>query len=225
MSSRKTPIPLLTESLAFPPAASAGPEGLLAIGGDLSPERLILAYRSGIFPWFNEDPLILWWSPDPRMVLFPEKLRVTKSMRRLLTNGTFRITKNRCFEQVVSECARVPREGQSGTWITERMEQAYAELHKLGYGVSYEVWQDNELVGGLYGVQLEQVFCGESMFSKVSNASKAGFIHMVREQQERGSILIDCQIYTAHLERLGAEEIPRADFLRTLKGQHAGGQD
>lgn len=222
MDTPRSPVPLLTDKLVFPDPASAGSDGLLAIGGDLRPERLMLAYENGIFPWFNEDSLILWWSPDPRMVLFPDKIRVSKSMRRLLRKGIFRITRNRCFSEVVNQCAQVPRSGQEGTWITERMQQAYIELHKLGKAISYEVWQERELVGGLYGVDLGHVFCGESMFSKVSNASKAAFIHMVREQAERGCRMVDCQIYTAHLESLGAEEIPRKAFLQHLKADHPG---
>ena len=217
MSEPRKPIPFLTNALVFPSPESAGAEGLLAIGGDLRPERLMLAYENGIFPWFNEDSLILWWSPDPRMVLFPDKLKVSKSMQRILRKGIFRVTRNRCFAEVVMQCAQVPRSGQSGTWITDRMQQAYMELHKIGKAVSYEVWQDRELVGGLYGVDLGHVFCGESMFSKVSNASKAGFIHMVEEQRKRGCCLIDCQMHTAHLESLGAEEISRAEFLKLLK--------
>ncbi len=225
MSEPRQPIPLLTEALVFPSPESAGAEGLLAIGGDLRPERLLLAYQQGIFPWFNDDSLILWWSPDPRMVLFPEKLKISKSMRSFLRKDHFRVTRNRCFSEVLMQCAKVPRKEQTGTWITDRMQQAYMELHKLGKAVSYEVWQDRELVGGLYGVDLGHVFCGESMFSKVSNASKVAFIHMVREQVQQGCRLIDCQMHTPHLESLGAEEIPRAAFLKLLEVDHPGGLD
>ena len=216
MSNPRTPVTLLGEALVFPSPESAGPEGLLAVGGDLRPERLLLAYRMGIFPWFNEDSLFLWWSPDPRMVLFPEELRISKSTASVIRKGQFQVTKNRDFAAVVARCARVPRKGQEGTWITEQMEEAYLELHKLGHAVSYEVWEKGVLVGGLYGVELGAVFCGESMFSTVSNASKAGFIHMVQEQHKSGCKLIDCQVHSDHLERLGAREIPRADFLKML---------
>lgn len=216
MSNSRTPVPLLTEALVFPSPEIAGPEGLLAVGGDLRPERLLLAYRMGIFPWFNEDSLILWWSPDPRMVLYPEELKISKSMRSVMRKGRFQVTRNRDFAAVVSQCARVPRKDQQGTWITERMEEAYLELHKRGHAISYEVWEEGVLVGGLYGVELGRVFCGESMFSTVSNASKVGFIHMVKEQQEQGCTLIDCQIHSDHLQSLGAREIPRDEFLEIL---------
>ncbi|SFR38398.1 leucyl/phenylalanyl-tRNA--protein transferase [Robiginitalea myxolifaciens] len=216
MSNSRTPVPLLTEALVFPAPELAGPEGLLAVGGDLRPERLLLAYRMGIFPWFNEDSLILWWSPDPRMVLYPEELKISKSMRSVIRKGRFQVTRNRDFAAVVSQCARTPRKDQEGTWITERMEEAYLELHKRGHAVSYEVWEEGTLVGGLYGVELGHVFCGESMFSTTSNASKVGFIHMVQEQQKKGCVLIDCQIHSDHLESLGAREIPRAVFLEQL---------
>lgn len=216
MSNYRTPVPLLTEALVFPAPELAGPEGLLAVGGDLRPERLLLAYRLGIFPWFNEDSLILWWSPDPRMVLFPEELKISKSMRSIIRKERFQVTRNRDFAAVISQCARTPRKDQEGTWITERMEEAYLELHKQGHAVSYEVWEKGALVGGLYGVELGHVFCGESMFSTASNASKVGFIHMVKEQQKMGCQLIDCQIHSDHLESLGAREIPRAEFLERL---------
>jgi leucyl/phenylalanyl-tRNA--protein transferase len=180
----------------------------------------MLAYRSGIFPWFNDDSLILWWSPDPRMVLFPEKLRVSKSSRQLLNKGRFTVTRNRNFSEVIARCARVRRKGQSGTWITQHMLQAYEELHKLGHAVSYEVWEGRRLVGGLYGIDLGHVFCGESMFSLVSNASKVAFIHMVQELGKKGYCCIDCQVHSDHLSSLGAEEIPREDFLALLKENH-----
>ncbi|MDG1571740.1 leucyl/phenylalanyl-tRNA--protein transferase [Robiginitalea sp. M366] len=217
MSDTRRPIPFLTDALVFPPAETAGGEGLVAAGGDLRPDRLRLAYRSGIFPWFNEDALILWWSPDPRMVLFPGELRVSKSMRRLLNSGVFQVTKNRDFEAVIRACAAVPRPGQEGTWITEGMIAAYLELHRSGDAVSYEVWENDRLVGGLYGVDLGHVFCGESMFAHVSNASKAGFIHMVQDVEAAGYAMVDCQVYTPHLESLGAREIPRSEFLQILR--------
>ncbi|TWI81041.1 leucyl/phenylalanyl-tRNA--protein transferase [Chitinophaga japonensis] len=195
----------------------AEPDGLLAMGGDLSPERLLLAYHSGIFPWYSEPP-ILWWSPDPRFVLFPEELRVSSSMRQVLKKGIFRITINQRFEEVIAHCSRVPRPGQDGTWITSAMQQAYTQLHRQGYALSVECWQENRLVGGLYGIQLGRCFFGESMFSLVSNASKAAFISFI---QAGGLALVDCQVYTDHLASLGARFITRASF-RELLGQHLG---
>lgn len=209
-------IPFLGDALWFPAVGNASSDGLVAIGGDLSVERLLLAYSSGIFPWFNEDTMILWWSPDPRMVLFPEKLRISKSMRRVLKDPPFRITKNTCFEEVIDACAKARRPSQEGTWITSDMKEAYVALNEKGIAVSYEVWKDNDLVGGLYGVDLNGIFCGESMFSKVSNASKFAFINMVEELQAKDYVLIDCQMHTEHLESLGAETIPRNEFLEIL---------
>ena len=217
MKNKNTSIVFLDNRLIFPPVQNATADGLLAVGGDLSPERLILAYTSGIFPWFNEEDLILWWSPDPRMVLFPEKIKISKSMRRILAKGTFRLTKNAAFERVVNLCAAVPRKEQNGTWITKEMVQAYIKLFEKGVAHSYEVWDGEELVGGLYGVNLGHVFCGESMFSKRSNASKFAFIKMVEELKRKGCQLIDCQLYTEHLESLGAELIPRAVYLQLLE--------
>ena len=216
MKNRSTPVTFLSEALAFPPVSHANEDGLLAVGGDLQPERLLLAYRSGIFPWFNDDALILWWSPDPRMVLFPEKIRVSKSMRKVLRDGGFSLTKNRCFNEVIEACSRVKRPGQAGTWITGMMREAYRELHRRGHAVSYEVWHKGRLAGGLYGIDLGHVFCGESMFSLVSNASKYAMVQLARESAETGRELIDCQMYTDHLARMGAEEIPRANFLEIL---------
>ncbi len=214
----------LTDQLNFPPVESANNEGLLAVGGDLSTERLILAYRSGIFPWFNADSLILWWSPDPRMVLFPHKVKISKSMRKVLHGGRFRLTKNRCFETVISQCSSIKRSGQEGTWITREMKEAYIELHKKGHAKSYEVWEKDKLVGGLYGIDLGHVFCGESMFSKVSNASKFAFIRLAQELEDNHYSLIDCQVYNEHLASLGAEEMPRTRFLKILEGEHQTGQ-
>ena len=205
---------VLTDKIEFPNVDEATEDGLLAIGGDLSPERLILAYKNGIFPWFEGDQPILWWSPDPRFVLFPEKLKISKSMRQLLRNSDFKVTVNKGFSQVIEECSKTKREGQSGTWITRSMIDAYNELHKLGYAKSVEVWQDDELVGGLYGIDLgNNIFCGESMFSKVSNSSKVAFITFVQNTSYK---LIDCQVYTSHLESLGAEEISRKEFLNRI---------
>ncbi|RYH75973.1 leucyl/phenylalanyl-tRNA--protein transferase [Flavobacteriaceae bacterium 144Ye] len=205
---------ILNNDIAFPEITSASTEGVLAIGGDLSVERLLLAYKSGIFPWFSEDEPIIWWSPDPRFVLFPEKLKVSKSMKQVLRNTDFVVTVNQAFTQVITECAKAKRDGQDGTWITQTMIEAYTKLHQLGYAKSVEVWLHNELVGGLYGVDVGNgVFCGESMFAKVSNASKAGFITFIQNTNYK---LIDCQVYTNHLERLGAEEIDREVFLGYL---------
>lgn len=207
----------LDRELYFPPVDKANSEGLLAVGGDLSPERLLLAYKSGIFPWFNEDSLILWWSPDPRMVLYPDEIKVSKSMARVIAKGHFNITMNRCFESVVEHCSAIKREGQKGTWITPEMKSAYIKLHEIGVAKSYEVWEDEELVGGLYGVDLGHVFCGESMFSKKSNASKFAFIRLAHDLQEKGYRFIDCQLYTDHLSSLGAREISRETFMEQLK--------
>tara|TARA_R110002051_G_scaffold145817_1_gene218760 strand:- start:17620 stop:18252 length:633 start_codon:yes stop_codon:yes gene_type:complete len=207
----------LSDALEFPSVESANSDGLLAAGGDLSPERVLLAYKNGIFPWFNEDSLVLWWSPDPRMVLFPEKIRISKSMRKVLHSKQFRLTKNTCFERVVEKCSKVKRMGQEGTWITPNMKKAYIRLHELGVARSYEVWEEDNLVGGLYGIDLGHIFCGESMFSTVSNASKFAFIHLAQELKLKNYKLIDCQVYTEHLERLGAEEITRKEFIEFLK--------
>ena len=212
------PLYFLDDRLEFPSVDMANADGLLAVGGDLSPERLLSAYKSGVFPWFNDDDLILWWSPDPRMVLFPNKVKISKSMGKLLQRGEFRLTKNEAFSQVLNHCAKQERKGQEGTWITKNMKKAYLELHKRGFAKSYEVWQDDELVGGLYGVDLGKVFCGESMFSLVPNASKFAFIKMVTELQEKNYQLIDCQVHTNHLESLGAELISRNRFLEVLNG-------
>lgn len=204
-------------SLYFPPAENAMPNGLLAYWGDLSVDRLRLAYRSGIFPWYSAGEPILWWSPDPRFVLFPEELKVSKSMRSYLNQKKFSVTFDHDFPAVISACAEVRRRGFPGTWITKEMRAAYVRLHEAGYAHSAEVWQGEELVGGVYGVALGKVFFGESMFTKVSNASKFGFIYLVRWLQENGFFLIDCQQETEHLASLGARSIPRKDFLAMLE--------
>ena len=210
---------LLNDKLLFPPVEMATQEGIVAIGGDLGVERLLLSYRSGIFPWYSEDEPIVWWSPDPRFVLFPEKLRVTKSMQSVLNNGTFRFTINRDFTAVLQNCKTITRKEQEGTWITPAVQNAYTHLHELGYAHSAEAWMNGELVGGLYGIRLGNVFFGESMFSKVSNASKFAFINYVRQLQKENVMLIDCQVYTAHLESLGAKMIARKKFIELLS-QH-----
>ncbi len=204
----------LTNKIAFPNVSEATADGLLAIGGDLSTKRLLHAYQNGIFPWFEDQEPILWWSPDPRFVIHPKDLKVSKSMKRLLKKDVFKITKNKAFDLVMQNCAKVNRKDQHGTWITNEMVNAYTQMHKLGYAVSVEVWQNEELVGGLYGVDLgNNVFCGESMFAKVSNASKAGFITFVQQSNYK---LIDCQLHTNHLESLGGSYISRDDFLKYL---------
>lgn len=207
----------LTDTIAFPPVEEAMDDGLLAVGGDLSTDRLLHAYRSGIFPWFNDDELPLWWSPDPRFVLFPEELYVSKSMKQILRKGVFDFRTDTDFEAVIRYCKTTARRGQeSGTWISEDIVQAYTALHRLGYAHSAEAWVDNELVGGLYGIRMGKFFFGESMFSLQANASKFAFISYVRQLQEEGVVLIDCQVYTEHLESLGARMIPRKEFVDML---------
>ncbi len=205
----------LNDDTSFPDVSLANKDGLLAIGGDLSEERLIKAYQSGIFPWFEMFEPILWWSPDPRFVLYPEKLVVSKSMRQILKNSDYIVTVNKAFEEVIIACSEVKRRGQSSSWITKEMIKAYCRLHELGYAKSVEAWQDKKLIGGLYGVEINpRVFCGESMFTKKSNASKIGLITFIQNTKYD---LIDCQVYTEHMESLGAEPIPRETFLFFLK--------
>ncbi len=204
----------LTQKIEFPDLSEATSEGLLAVGGDLSSERLLHAYKNGIFPWFDTDEPILWWSPDPRFVIFPEALKVSKSMKQILRGNRFKVTVNKSFDAVIENCAKAKREGQMGTWLTNDMINAYISLHKLGYAKSVEVWENDDLVGGLYGVDLgNKVFCGESMFAKVSNASKVGFITFVQNSDYK---LIDCQLHTKHLESLGGKHIPRQEFVKFL---------
>lgn len=207
----------LTKDLFFPPVQEASPEGILAYGGDLSPERLLLAYQNGIFPWFEGHQPILWWSPNPRMVLYLDELIISKSMRNVLNRKTFEISFNQNFREVISSCQKIKRDGQYGTWITNDMIEAYCKLHKLGIAKSVEVWQDGILVGGLYGIDLGHVFCGESMFSKVSNASKTAFISLVAQLKREGYRLLDCQVYNDHLASLGCREIEREVFMGILK--------
>lgn len=259
---------MLTEKIEFPPVHEANKYGMVAVGGDLSPERLLLAYQSGIFPWYSEGEPIIWYSPDPRMVLFPDQLKVSKSMRQLLKKKTFKITENKAFSQVIANCKTINREaqGETGTWITDEMEDAYNKLHEMGIAKSVEVWMnvkdcllsgvevtqsmgtessqsynvvstplnaqfdvENVLVGGLYGLEINDIFCGESMFSIVSNASKIAFIHLVTQGRSQSEVevnqndtiiskykLIDCQVYNDHLASLGAREISREEFLRYL---------
>ena len=206
----------LSSEHIFPSALSANNDGIVAIGGDLDPKRILNAYKQGIFPWFESDDYLVWWSPDPRMVLFPEKLRISKSTKKILKDANFKVTFNQSFDEVVDCCAKVKRFGQNGTWITEGLKKAYNLLHKEGHAFSVEVWKDFELVGGLYGIDLGDVFCGESMFSKENNASKIGFIHLIKELSKNGYKLIDCQVPSAHMKSLGAEEISRQQFLNFL---------
>lgn len=210
-------IPVLGKELRFPSAEYSTARGVVAIGGDLSPERLLLAYKNGIFPWFNEGDPIIWWSLDPRMVLFPGKLKISKSMRPLFNQKRFKVTYNQNFTAVINGCRDVYRTGQGGTWISDDMTEAYVALHKMGYAHSVEVWEDTELVGGLYGVKVGKVFCGESMFSKRTNASKFGFISAVKTMADEGVEMIDCQQETNHLRSLGAETISKTDFLNLLR--------
>ncbi|KIO53640.1 leucyl/phenylalanyl-tRNA--protein transferase [Flavobacterium hibernum] len=209
----------ITKELFFPPVSEADEEGILAIGGDLDTERLKLAYKSGIFPWFNEGEPILWWSPDPRMVLFLDELIVSKSMRNILNRNQFKVTFNRNFKDVISNCQKIKRDGQNGTWISNEMIDAYCKLNEEGVAKSIEVWQDEVLVGGLYGIDLGHVFCGESMFSKVSNTSKVAFIALVQYLRENNYKLLDCQVYNPHLESLGCFEIDRKGFMSILKSK------
>ena len=207
----------LSEKLFFPAISQTDSSGIIALGGDLSSERLQLAYKSGIFPWFEDGEPITWWSPDPRMVLFLDELIVSKSMRNILNRDTFTVTFNQNFKEVISNCQKIKRDGQNGTWITNDMIDAYCNLNELGIAKSVEVWQYGELVGGLYGIDLGHVFCGESMFSKVSNASKVAFISLVGFLKKENYKLLDCQVYNSHLESLGCREIERNDFLAILK--------
>lgn len=205
----------LYDSLAFPNYEVTNEDGIIALGGDLSPNRLMLAYRKGIFPWYSEDQPIIWHCPKERMVLFPDELRISKSMKQIMKKNIFSISENKAFDEVIYWCKNIDRADGYGTWITDEMEQAFMKLHKLGFAHSIEVWQNEMLIGGLYGIKIGNVFCGESMFSKVSNASKVAFISLVQNHQFD---LIDCQVYNNHLASLGAREISRDEFLQFLPG-------
>lgn len=207
---------LSKDNIDFPPVDLTDEEGLLAIGGDLSIPRLLEAYKKGIFPWYDDGP-ILWWCPDPRFVLFPAELKISKTIRSLSRKHVFDFTINKNFIGVIRACKEISRPGQLGTWITDEVEAAYTQLHQLGYAHSAEVWQDGELVGGLYGIRLGKVFFGESMFSKVSNASRYAFTRYVQQLRLEGVELIDCQVYTEYLESMGARMIPREEFQSHLK--------
>ena len=211
-------IPWLTSDLSFPPPERAliEPNGLLAVGGDLSCKRLIQAYSKGIFPWFNEDEPILWWSPDPRMVLFPEELKISRSLRKALQKHDYQVSADRSFDQVIADCAE-PRRNQRGTWINSGMIKAYRELHRMGHAHSVETWIDGKLAGGLYGVALGHAFFGESMFSRTTDASKIAFVHLVKQLSRWRFGIIDCQMKTAHLASFGAREIQRTQFTRLIE--------
>lgn len=209
------PLFALERALIFPPVHLAEPDGLLAVGGDLSLERLLLAYRQGIFPWY-EGKDILWWCPDPRFIMIPDELKVSKSMWQLLKRNTFSFTINKAFAEVIDNCKTIPRSGQAGTWITPAVKAAYINMHQAGHAHSAEVWMDGVLVGGLYGIRMGKVFFGESMFSKMSNASKYAFISYMQLLIGEGVQLIDCQVYTPHLETLGARMIDRETFIELL---------
>jgi leucyl/phenylalanyl-tRNA--protein transferase len=210
------PLFALEKEIYFPPVHLAEPDGLLAIGGDLSPERLLLAYRSGIFPWYEGED-ILWWCPDPRFVLFPGELKVNRSIAKMIQRDEFTFTINKSFEQVIHNCKKISRPGQQGTWITDEVEKNFTKMHQLGYAHSAEVWKNDELAGGLYGIRMGKVFFGESMFSKQSNASRFAFTKYVEYLKAEGIQLIDCQVYTEYLESFGARMIDRKDFCKTLE--------
>ena len=211
-------LPILTDKLWFPPVKGALTDGLLALGGDLSAERLLFAYRRGIFPWY-EGELPMWWAPDPRFVIYPNEVKVSKSMKSVIRNGAFSFSVNRDFEAVIRGCQQAYRPGQASTWITESVVRGYTELHELGYALSFETLEDGKLVGGLYGVLLGNIFFGESMFSRKSNASKFAFIKMTELLQNNGVKLIDCQAHTSHLESLGAKMIARKKFMEILDAE------
>ena len=212
-------IPWLESADAFPPLelALGEPNGLLCAGGDLSPQRLLLAYRQGIFPWYSTGEPLLWWSPDPRMVLIPSKFKISRSLRRTLCAGDYQIKLDSNFAAVIRACANTPRNGQNGTWITAEMQAAYGKLHELGYAHSVETWVDNKMVGGLYGLAIGKMFYGESMFSHATNASKLALAHLTRFLATQCFGLIDCQMNTPHLASLGAHEIPRREFIAQLR--------
>jgi leucyl/phenylalanyl-tRNA--protein transferase len=208
---------LQKDRISFPdPSHDNPPGGLLACGGDLSVDRIRLAYRNGIFPWYNPGEEILWWCPDPRFVLYPDELKVSKSMRKILRDGLFTFSENKCFREVIGNCMRIERRDQDGTWLNEELIETFVKLHNEGLAKSVEVWQNEKLVGGFYGIRIGNVFCGESMFSKVSNASKAGFIDYVSRHRDLIE-LIDCQIHSDHLESLGARMISKKEYLKILK--------
>ena len=209
-----------SNEISFPdPNLLESESGIMAVGGDLSPERLYFAYQLGLFPWYNPGEEILWWCPDPRFVLFPKDLKISKSMRKIMRDEVFTFTENTCFREVIEECKDAFRKDQDGTWLSEELVNSIVKLNEAGIAKSIEVWQNNKLVGGFYGIQIGKIFCGESMFAKVSNASKAGFIHFIQSQKENLE-LIDCQIHSEHLESLGATMISKKDYLKILKNNN-----
>jgi leucyl/phenylalanyl-tRNA---protein transferase len=211
------PVYRLEEDVVFPHPSEAEKDGLLAIGGDLSIERLLLAYANGIFPWYSEDTPILWWSPNPRMILFPEKFKISKSLKQKIRNTNYEVRFDTAFEEVIEECKVIKRKGEDGTWIIKEMKEAYIALHHLGFAHSVEIFIENNLVGGLYGVSLGAAFFGESMFSKVSDSSKIAMYHLTEFSKKQNFHFIDCQMYTEHLESLGAEELEQSFFLKRLE--------
>jgi leucyl/phenylalanyl-tRNA---protein transferase len=210
---------LLNDNPIFPPVHFADPQGILAIGGDLSVNRLLEAYKNGIFPWFDPGTEPLWWAPPQRMVVLPEQYKPHKNVTALMRKGVFQITFNKQFEAVIRSCQQVKRQYEDSTWISDELVDAFLKLHQMGYAKSVEVWQNNELVGGLYGIDLGHVFCGESMFHTVSNASKVAFVWLIEKLKKENYQLLDCQVYNEHLAHLGAFEIDRADFMAILKGK------
>ena len=211
------PVFLLSDTIDFPPPHLASKDGLLAVGGDLSKKRLILAYRMGIFPWFSDGDPILWWSPDPRLVLHPHEIKISKTLKKIIKKNIFSVTMDWAFDEVISQCAQVRLQKKQGTWIVKDMIDAYCKLHRCGFAHSVEVWQQGELAGGLYGVSLGKCFFGESMFTRVSNASNVALVKLAKYLSELSFDLIDCQVATAHLIRFGAREIPRKLFLNQLR--------
>lgn len=211
------PVEISRRTLEFPDLDEADDSGLLAVGGDLSIERLKLGYSKGIFPWYEDGMPILWWSPDPRMVLFPAKMIISHSLRQSIKRQQFKVTIDTAFEKVIKNCAKTPRKGEDGTWITHEMRNAYIRLHEAGYAHSAEAWLDGELVGGLYGVALGKAFFGESMFHQVTNASKVALYHLVKKLQQWNFEIIDAQVYTSHLESLGGQMIPRSHYIQILE--------
>jgi len=208
---------LLTDKIAFPPAHLASKEGLLAVGGDLSRKRLLHAYRMGIFPWFSDDEPILWWSPDPRLVLYPHEIKISKTLKKIIRKGVFKVTMDTAFAQVITQCAQIRLQNNQGTWIVEDMIHAYCKLHETGFAHSVEAWYQGELAGGLYGVSLGKCFFGESMFTRISNASNVTLVKLVEYLNALSFDMIDCQLTTQHLLRFGAREIPRVKFLKQLE--------
>ena len=200
----------------FPSPRSANEHGVVAYGGDLNPNRIIQAYKQGIFPWFESDDNLLWWSPNPRMILYPEKIKISKSLKSVIKKNTFKVTFNKDFEEVIESCSNIKRLGQKGTWITSGLKESFLNLHEKGLAMSVEVWKDSKIVGGLYGLDLGSVFCGESMFSKSSNASKVALVNLSSELRKNNYKFIDCQIPTEHLKSMGGEEVSRDDFLKLL---------